>query len=70
MIIGACTSDQLADDLAAMQLELTRDQIERIERPEDVCRPAFQAGPYSFRSSRPSSTAVDSSLSGIVGRSR
>ncbi|MEJ2667270.1 MAG: aldo/keto reductase [Deinococcales bacterium] len=32
VIIGARTSAQLADNLAAMQLELTDDQIDRIER--------------------------------------
>ena len=32
IVIGARTTDQLADNLAAMELELTNDQIERIER--------------------------------------
>lgn len=32
LIIGARSSDQLADNLAALELELTQEQVERIER--------------------------------------
>ena len=48
MIIGAKRLDQLQDNLAAMELKLTEDEIKLLDKVSNLC-PSIRAGSQLFR---------------------